>query len=96
MFGGVESAFKALVDKIHDRKRDAEARGWVLEMVVLPRSWSNTLNRAVLLYKPSGDVYSIVGSGRGCGEYILGVKILWSEKRLPPNQVWWRYKGDKK
>lgn len=84
---------KELLDAILDKKREAEAMGWTLDLLVFPLAYKNDLFKAVVTDSACADAYSLGREDDGFPIYLHGIKVLWSGSRLPKGQVWYRYRG---
>ncbi len=84
---------RGLLEAILQKKRDAEAHGWILDVVVMPEKYSDALLKAVTTQTWAGDAYTLGSKEDGYPIHLHGVKVMWSASRLPFGQVWYRYRG---
>ncbi len=81
------------LDNIESRKRDAAALGSKLDLIVLPKSFADTIAKAAVKEDLSDYDFHVSESGN---VYLVGVKVLWSSSRLPASQAWFRYSNSRK
>ena len=89
------TGMKEFLEHVLGLKRNAEARGWKLDLMVLHREFYDTLMTAVGTFKPASDAFEL-RDGKEDGRkdiYLHGVKVMWSGNRLPSRQAWYRYSG---
>lgn len=82
------------LDGILDKKREAEAMGFRLDLIVLHRNFYETLMRAVATEKAASGAFKLVQHPKEEERkdvYLYDVKVMWSGNRLPVRQVWFRY-----
>ena len=85
---------KAILEAILDKKREAEAHGWKLDLLVFPLAYKDDLFKAVVTEAYAGEAYTLGSEKDGFPIYLHGIKVLWSGARLPHGQVWFRYRGE--
>ena len=89
------SEMTAFLDMVLEKKLDARAKGYNLDLMVLHREFQNVLFTAVATEVETIPAYKLVTHDDGRNDvYLHGVKILWSGGRLPRGQVWFRYIGN--
>lgn len=79
---------RAFLADILTRKDDASAIGMRMDLIVLPLSFAQIINKAAIQEDLADDEYRISETGN---VYLLGIKVLWSNGRLPAGQAWFRY-----
>jgi len=83
---------RGLLSWLEGKKREAEAFGTKIDLVVLPFAVEDMLFKAALKESLATNEYSM-------GEryvYLLEIPVMFSKDRLPWGQCWLRYSGGKK
>ena len=90
------SSMSDFLDAMLDKKRTAEAKGFKMDLIVLHQDFYPVLMGAVGQLKNASDAFEI----RQCPKeeerkdiYLHGVKVMWSNNRLPAREAWYRYSG---
>jgi hypothetical protein len=86
------------LDAILDKKREAEAHGFTLDIIVLHQDFYGTMMGAVGQLKKASEAFTLHQNPKEKERkdiYLHGIKVLWSNSRLPPRQAWYRYSGGK-
>lgn len=87
-------SLNAFLDSILDKKREAEARGFRLDLIVLHVDFYDTLMRAIATERAASSSFKLVQNPHEEERkdvYLYDVKVMWSGNRLPTRQVWFRY-----
>ncbi len=87
-------SLNAFLESILDKKREAEALGFRLDLIVLHVDFYDTLMKAMATEKAASGAFRLVQNQRDEERkdvYLYDVKVMWSGNRLPTRQVWFRY-----
>lgn len=82
------------LDALLDKKRDAEARGMKLDVMVLHQSFHEPLMKALTTSPSASSCFELVqdpSEEERKNIFLHGVKVMWSGNRLPARDVWYRY-----
>lgn len=90
------SAMSNFLDHVLAKKRDAEAMGWKMDLIILHQGFYDTLMGAVATDRQTSDAFELrqdPNEEERKDIYLHGVKVMWSNNRLPAREVWYRYSG---
>lgn len=73
---------------IETRKKDALGIGATLDLIVLPQSFADIIAKAAIKEDLTDYEFRVSDTGN---VFLVGVKVLWSNARLPAGQAWFRY-----
>ncbi len=79
---------------ILDKKREAEALGFKLDLIVLHVDSYDMLMKAIATEKAASSSFKLVQNPRNEERkdvYLHDVRVMWSGNRLPTSHVWFRY-----
>lgn len=86
-------ALKDFVEYVRGVKLNAEAKGAVLEAIVLPISAEKIICSAVWANDEAWECLRTNTRGRWL---IHNVPVIWTKRYLQDNKAWFRYRGGKK
>ncbi len=81
---------KEFLQKIQERQDDAIELGCRIDLVVLPLGAAVVI-QAASIKEDLGDHEYWVSKNNHV--YLCGIRVLWSNSRLPNDQAWFRYRG---
>ena len=85
------------LDGVLEKKLDARAKGYEMDLMVLHTEFKYVLFGALPEYEghngQPGAIRTQVHLDGRMDVYIYGVKVMWSQARLPKGQVWFRLNG---